>query len=264
MDKFGLLLTFNINVLNALSLSISALRKLRYSTASIKRNNEMAKYKKNDTLYVLGLGPSLKKVDIAKLDGDIICSNRFYKFQGAQNCIPQFYCLMDDEYFAGKAIDDFLAAYKLYPNTQFLLNGKYKCEIESLIGKQNNIFYIYGWSGLIRTNSTLDFTKNLPLALNVVCRMIEAGIYMNYRSIVLLGCDFNSFAMLKDKHCYNDNEDNVQWRLSYELFCYAFAAKEHEILEIIAQNKGIDILNATEGSLIDAYRRININKERIC
>lgn len=261
MDKFGVLFSFNIKMLNALSLSISALRRLRYSKSLIKRNHEMVKYKKNNTLYVLGLGPSLKKVDVSGLDGDIICSNRFYKFQEAESCTPQFYCLMDDEYFVGKAVDDFLCAYRLYPNTQFLLNGKYKSEIENAIGKRDNVFYIYGWSGLIKARSALDFTKNLPIALNVVCRMIEAGIYMNYNKIVLLGCDFNSFAMLKDKHCYDDKEDNVQWKLSYELFCYAFAAKEHEILATIAQNRGIDILNATEGSLIDAYPRVKIDKE---
>lgn len=261
MDKFGVLFSANVKMLNVLSLGISAIRRLHYGRAPIKRNGEMIRYKKKNTLYVLGLGPSLKKVDISKLDGDIICGNRFYKFQGAENCTPQFYCLMDDEYFVGKAIDDFTTAYKFYPNTQFLLNGKYKGDIENVIGKRDNVFYVYGWSGLLRAGSTLDFAKNLPLALNVVCRMIEAGIYLNYKKIVLLGCDFNSFAMLKDKHCYNDKEDNVQWKLSYELFCYSFAAKEHEILDIIARNRGIEILNATEGSLIDAYRRVNIGKE---
>lgn len=261
MDKFGILFAFNLKLLNAMSLGVSVLRRFRYSLAPLKRNNEMIKYKQKDTLYVLGLGPSLKKVDLSKLEGDIVCGNRFYKFQGAKDCVPQFYCMIDGEFFRGKAVNDFLSAYKQYPKTQFILNGKYKKEIEKLIGNQKNVFYIYGWSGLINKNSTLDFTKNLPIALNVVCRMIEAGIYMNYKSIVLLGCDFNSFAMLRDKHCYNDKEDNVNWKLSYELFCYAFAAKEHEILETIAKSRGNNILNATEGSLIDAYCRVNFDKE---
>lgn len=265
MDKFGILFDINIKILNVMSLGISLLRKFRYGRATIKRNCELEKHKKADTLYVLGLGPSLREIDISTLNGDIICSNRFYKFQGAEKCTPQYYCLMDDDFFIGKAINDFKKIYELYPSAQFLLNGKYRREIENMIGqRKNNVFYIYGWSGALRASSTLDFTKNLPIACNVVCRMIEAGIYMNYKRIVLLGCDFNSFAVLKDKHCYDDKDDKVQWKLWYELFCYSFAAKEHEILETIAKGKGIDILNATEGSLIDAYQRVSIDRGQIC
>lgn len=209
-------------------------------------------------MYVLGLGPSLKKVDLTQLDGDIICSNRFYKFVQAERCTPQFYCMMDDDFFVGKAVQNFMDAYEKYPQAQFLLNGKYRQEIEQLIGIKENIYYVYGWSGVINENSNIDFTRNLPVALNVVCRMIQAGIYMGYKNIILLGCDFNSFATLKDKHCYEDSDDNVHWRLSYELFCYAFAAKEHEIINQIAQKCNVEILNATEGSLIDAYKRIKL------
>lgn len=259
MDKFGVLFDYNVKILNALSVCVSIQRRFRYSNKVLLNNRNMEKYKKSDTLYVLGLGPSLKNVDLSKLDdGDIICSNRFYKFQNADKCCPAFYCLMDDEYFVGNAVEDFLKAYSQFPNTQFLLNGKYKEAIDEKIGSQDNIFFVYGWSGLIKKSSTIDFTRNLPVALNVVCRMIEAGIYMGYKKIVLLGCDFNSFAMLKDKHCYEDKDDGVHWKLSYELFCYSFAAKEHEILDYIARKRGIEILNATEGSLIDAYHRISI------
>ncbi len=259
MDKFDALFNFNIKILNALSMCVSVPRYFQYSSTVLSKNKNMIKYKSSDTLYVLGLGPSLRNVDLSILqDGDIICANRFYKFSNSDKCCPRFYCLMDNEYFVGNAVNDFLKAYQQFPETQFLLNGKYKKEIEKLIESKNNIFYVYGWSGMLKKRSKIDFCRNLPVALNVVCRMIEAGIYMGYKKIILLGCDFNSFAMQQEKHCYDDKDDGVKWKLSYELFCYSFAAKEHEILDHIAKNKNITIFNATEGSLIDAYRRVSI------
>lgn len=258
MSKFDFLFKVNVKMLNISSVLISVKRKMGYSTKILKRNEDLITCKKSDTLYVIGLGPSLRNVDLSKIDGDVICSNRFYKFEGAAQLIPQFYCLMDNDFFTGNAVNDFLKAYEKYPETKFILNGKYKKEIEGLLGNRENIFYTYGWGKMVDENSSLDFTKNLPLALNVVCRMIETGIYMGYKKIVLLGCDFNSFATSKNKHCYDDKEDGVHWKLSYELFCYSFAAKEHEMLELIARKRNIEILNATEGSLIDAYERTSI------
>lgn len=219
----------------------------------LKRNKLLKNEKKTETCYVIGLGPSLREIDISNIREDIIVVNKFYEYDKLKKIKPRFYCLFDQ----GIYLDDndiLKRAYESYPETIFLLNGKYRKEAEKIIGRKSNVYYIYGWEGVLKGNEKIDLCKNMPLATNVICRAIEVAVYLCYKEVRLLGCDFNSFAFENESHCYEEDSKKTMSK-AFELFCYSFSAEEHIQLAKIAKAMDIDIINMTKGSLIDAYKK---------
>ena len=256
MGKFHSLFKLNTIMMDLAGKALSLKRYpyLLSQKAFMKRNSELKNLRKSDTCYILGMGPSLKGVDLSKIDGDIFTVNGFYNFAGAKEIKPDFYCVTDTFAFT-RTDDDMLAnAMDMFPDATFLLNGLYQKEAAEKIGeRKNKTFFSYAWSGYFNPHKKIDFTKNLPIMGNIVCHVIMAAMYMGYKRIILLGCDFNSFASRHQSHCYEDAVKERSLALSYELFCYSFCADEHDQLAQYAKDHGIEIVNATNGSLIDAY-----------
>lgn len=229
---------------------------LYIKNSSSLRNNKMLKQKKNvEKCYVCGLGPSLRNIDLSKLDGDTIVVNRFYKFPNNFHFKPTFYCLIDEGFYNGESVNDLRKAFTQYPNTCFVLNGKYKRLINRMFKEKSDVYYAFIGNGYLNKHSSIDFTKILPIVNNVVLFSILLALFLEYKEIILLGCDFNSFASLKPSHCYKDKEKERKWSMAFELFIYSFAADLHMRLNEYAVLHNIKIINATKGSLIDAYPR---------
>lgn len=259
MSKYESIFNLNKTLINAGSLLLTVIRAPLYfkERESRKGNLKIKSIAKSKKCYILGLGPSLKQVDFSKIDGDSIAVNHFYKFAKDINFHPTFYCMIDDAFFNNK-IEGFRNAYNNYPNTTFLLNGKYKSLIEEEYGYLKNAYYSYMWKGYFNRNADIDYTKLTNIMGNVVCEAIALAIYAGYKEIILLGCDFNSFASQKSVHAYEEEDSERKISLGFELFCYSFVADTHYEIEGYAIQHGIKIKNATPGSLIDAYERVEL------
>lgn len=255
MDKVELL--FNLN--NCIfDFSNSLLRILRIpkeiSNKKIRYlNAELTQYKKNDRCYVVGLGPSLKTVDFSKLNGDIIATNRYYKFDSNVSLKPTFYCIVDKAFFIGDAREDFKEIISRYPDVCYVLNGLYAAEILKQFKTIAHSYYAFMWNGAMSSKKKIDFTHILPAANNVVSISIMLGLYCGYQEIVLLGCDFSSFASPGMVHCYEEKNGSGAVPLDFELYRYSLTAHSHNELQKYACRKGIRIVNATRSSLLDSY-----------
>lgn len=222
----------------------------------IESNKILKGLRKSDKCFIIGLGPSLKDIDLSKLDGDIIVTNRFYKVEGAKNISPIIYVIIDNFFYSGEYYDDLVKAIKSFSSTRFVFNGTYKKNIKKSILKRIKCNYIYMWNGFFKgKKDVIDCTKVMPVACNVICASEYVALYMGYKEICLLGCDFNSFASLKKNHVYKDENEERLLTMSNELFQYAFSADIHCQLDIYSKRHGQRIYNLTEGSLIDAYER---------
>lgn len=259
--KYWDIFVLNKKIIDIGCFFLSIKRMPQYIAASKERakNRNIKLVRKNDKCYICGLGPSLKEVDFNRIDADIIVVNRFYKFaeQNNINISPTYYCLIDDAFYkdlSGEA----QKAFSRYPNSAFLLNGKYKDYIKEETRKLGNAFYAFMWKGALNKRTRIDFTRRIPIANNVVNTAIALAIYAGYKEIILLGCDFNSFASPKSIHCYHEENDERIFSLGFELFCYSFVAEDHMEIDAYAKRNGIKIYNATQGSLIDAYEKIDM------
>lgn len=242
-------------------LSVRRIRLLWKNKKSLRKNAEIKSLKNSKKCFVIGLGPSLKKIDLKKLDGDLIVTNRFNKVEGSKNIKPVAYVLLDNFFYNGKYKDDLLGAINDFSDSFFVLNGAYRDNIDSSVLANVKHAFIYCWKGFLNgKKDNLDLAKLLPIMNNVACAAEVVALYMGYEEICLLGCDFNSFASLKKEHVYKEKNEERLWSMSNELFQYAFAADLHHQLDIYSRRRGQRIYNLTEGSLIDAYERKNCDQ----
>lgn len=227
--------------------------------SNLSKNNDFRNKRENKRCYILGLGPSLKDVDLKKLqDGDVFAMNRFYRLSNAQEVVPKYYLMMDPAFYDlngpyGQAIE---RAMQTFPNTIFLLNGRYR----NKVANREKCAWILSWRGPRSLNKKADITRVTPSILNVVGYSIYTAIFMGYEEIILLGCDFNHFASQKMVHCYGTEERTAT--LFQDLFGSAFAIDEFARLAENARKQGIRIINATKGSLIDVFDRPSEYVER--
>ncbi len=223
----------------------------------IKKNTELKNEENiNKKLYVMALGPSLKQVDINKIKGDSIVVNRFFRMKEFNpDFVPTYYMMMDDTFTDPERIGDFKLAVETYydKGTKYFLKSKVNSIEYVKNHDQKGIYFVSDFRGNIHAEKDYDFSKPVPAFQNVVEGAILIGIYMGYKEIVLLGCDFNSFSTPKELHFYNDSGKTKPFSLATELTAYAVVARCHEILNDMAVRNGIKIYNSTKDSLIDAY-----------
>ncbi len=254
MGKFNLLFNLDKTVLNLGSAFLSAVRLPLYllDRSTLRRNSELRRYKTSSRCYILGLGPSLSTVDFSKLEGDTIAVNRFYKVSFPEGFQPTYYCLLDGAFYRDDGLAELVNAIQTFSSSCFLLNGKHRRNL-AISEDCSHLYYADCWGGFFKPGNIIDFTKLLPIMGNVACFAIELALYLGYEEIVLLGCDFNSFASRKSVHAYQEVDDARTISLAFELFCYSFVAHTHDLFSEYARQHGIKIINASRGSLIDSY-----------
>lgn len=240
---------------------LSSLRKIN---KLLKRNEELIKSRKQDTIYICGLGPSLADVDldkIADIGADTLVVNYFVKMAETTKLKPTYYMMADAGFVKPKHRAALEKATELYPDSKFIWNSSFLAVDPSAMDYPCNKYFIAMYNGYYIKPKRIDVTRIMPAFGNCICCAIAFAIGLGYKKIILLGCDFNSFAFPNEIHCYDGGRDNKGARrvsLAQELFSYSFDAAVHENLGLYAKKNNIEITNATRGSLIDAYDKIDI------
>jgi len=253
MGKFDLLFRMNILLINFGSKLLGFIRSFNLCNRRLLKKN-ISITKNNKKCSILGLGPSLNKLDFSLIeDSDIICVNRFSIFAEEKkiNVVPKIYILLDNYFFnEGLALTkNFI---KKYSETQFILNLKFKNKIKDC----ENVYFVGTNNSIIKKRDKLSLLKNLHFGNNVLHSALEIAFALNYEEVQLFGCDFNSFCKYRQVHCYNDELAKSQNIKHYdELFNYSFSHFVHTKLNEYATYNGIKVINYSEGSILDAYTR---------
>lgn len=225
----------------------------------IKRNIKFKDIHKNERCFIVGTGPSLNLLsssEIEKLKSETIFAvNSFYQADIVKELQPNYYSLMDnlfwgeDSYFFKEIVEK----YKNNPPT-FITDYRTEKFVNEL-GLKEKTFFVYNKLYPINSISN-DFTKNMKISINVVSVSILAALFMGFKEIYLLGCDYNSFASTKDEHCYVESEDRcAKENLAYYLKFYYLTTKFHYYIATLALKKNVKVVNLTPNSLLDAYTR---------
>lgn len=103
--------------------------------------------------------------------------------------------------------------------------------------------------------------KNTYGLMNVVSVCIASAIYMGFKEIYLLGCDYNAFCNFGRGHCYDDEEElkGISYNLAFYLKYYHLTTEFHYLIAKFAKENDIRIINLTDVSLLDAYPRAPVN-----
>lgn len=233
---------------------------LRKTLKLLKKNEQLISNRKSDTIYICGLGPSLADVDLDKIAAmdnvDTLVVNHFFKMSKQHKLRPTYYLMADAGFLKPQHRPSLERAISLYKDAKFIWNSSYPSSDPTVLDYPCEKYFIAMYNGYYIHPKQFDITKVTPAFGNVICAAIGFAIGAGYKKIVLLGCDFNSFAFPHEVHCYDGGKENKGARrisLDFELFCYSFDATVHLKLAEYAHKMGVEIINSTKGSLIDAY-----------
>jgi hypothetical protein len=251
--------------------------------------------------FIIGSGPSLNKIDLKFLNKETtFVSNNFFRHKYCESYQPTFYCIFDGAAF--------------YPNTEGSgkseeVNKKKLNYIKNLSKNINNrissstfIFPTFAYQGVNKYNlydnkkiqyvnlfpflieeympKKIDFFTGIPRSWNIVPYMICLALSLNYKEIILAGCDQTLYLnediffqkrknttkdyVLSGKNytkliTQNNKNDYVVNRLNNScsnlvgIWSTYKLLLEHQQLLFYAKKNGQKIINTSEPSILDMY-----------
>lgn len=253
-----------------------------------RRPSPRSREEKN-TIIVMGNGPSLR--DAMTDHRDVLMAyprlavNLSALAPEFRELRPDYYILADIAFFlkekTGKvpALWEALASVD-WPMTLFLpATARKMPEVRRLPAnitvKYYNLTPAEGWRWLM--HPVYDLGLAMPRPRNVLIPSIMSSMREGFRRIVLIGADHNWSKTLwvTDRNCvvsvqphfYKD--DDKELRRAEEIFRnvrlhevyenYAIAFRSYFNVKAYAERRGVEILNATPGSFIDAFPRISLD-----
>ena len=220
----------------------------------MKRNGQLLLRPRTDKCLVLATGPSLEELDLSTITEDTIAMNSFHEYDKGRTKVT-YYMLMDTIIFTEDNGRTLKKVVDLYKDSIIVLNGKYVREVEALIGHHDNVYYTLGYGRFIKEKSKLDFTKNIPVSMNVTADAIKLAIFLRYNEIDIYGFDFTLITQFQFRHAGENGYYNIEFDQSMNLFWHTLIAKEHEEISKMAKSRNIRIVNKSKNSLSAAYEK---------
>ncbi len=243
---------------------------------------------RKDTIIIMGNGPSLR--DAMEHDMDVLKAyprmavNLSALAPEFRELRPDYYILADIAFFlkvkTGKvpALWEALAGVD-WPMTLFLpAAARGMAEVRRLPGnvtvKYYNLTPAEGFGWLMRP--VYDMGLAMPRPRNVLIPSIMSAMREGFRRVVLIGADHNwsktlwvterNCVVSVQPHFYKD--DDKELRRAEEIFRnvrihdvyenYAIAFRSYHNLKAYTDRRGVEVLNATPGSFIDAFPRTTL------
>jgi hypothetical protein len=260
-DKIDRFLYRTYNILSDLLFHLNPSVKL-----ALEHNRLFKDKHKGERCFIFGTGPSLKSLTTSQIEilrNEIVFGvNFFYKVEELESVVPTYYTLVDD-LFRGRftqTFSDVVYKYKDKPPA-FVTDLRVKHLVEQVSPKVPHIFIYARKYPVDRVSEKLD--DNLFATMNVISQSIVTAIYMGFKEIYLIGCDYNIFCTAgkgRVEHAYDKvNEKHTMiYNLGDYLKFYWLITEVHYLIEKLGQEKNVKIINATPDSLLDAYPRVSI------
>lgn len=228
----------------------------------LENNKEYLNAHKNDRCFVLGTGPSLGNLtenQIQQLKNEsTFALNSLYKSKIGKAISPSYYALVDNNYWEDvahkKYLLDIVEQYSEKP--PIFITDIRAFNIFNGIKNIKKTIYLYAKKYPVESID-VELHKNTYGLMNVVSVCIASAIYMGFKEIYLLGCDYNAFCNFGRGHCYDDKDElkEVSYNLAFYLKYYHITTEFHYLIAKYAKENGIRIINLTDVSLLDAYPR---------
>ena len=232
----------------------------------VRRNAIFKNIHSGERCFILGTGPSLRALSeeqLAKLRSEVLFGvNSLYKSSVAVNLTPKYYTLIDNLYWEDPswscAFAEIADKYSASPPV-FITDPRAQNIIDSL-GVKDSSIYIYSKKYPTKEMSA-EITENIYAAMNCVTYSILVAMYMGFKEVYILGCDYNAFCSGGSGHCYDDKGElnNNPYNLAFYLKFYWITTEFHYLVAKLANDNGVKVVNVTPGSLLDAYPRASLD-----
>lgn len=236
------------------------------------RNKIFENKHKGQRAFVIVNGPSLKEQNIEKLKDELtFVVSGFFKHPVIDKWQPSYYSILDKTFFEPtkkSAIFFKDLNEKIKDSTFFIpLYRGYKANKERKILQTENVYYI-AMAGLPDLNN--DLTTVVQAFESVSVFSLSQAIYMGCSPIYLIGFDHDYLAHRGiDRHFYEGGtlEGHISSHTPMsemntydsEMMSNYKHWQNYRSLKNIASQKGIKIINATDGGFLDLFERVQYN-----
>ncbi|MDE5774628.1 MAG: hypothetical protein K2H86_09275 [Muribaculaceae bacterium] len=247
------------------------------------------------SIVVMGNGPSLGKV--ISEQRDILMSMDRMAVNFAANAAeftdikPQYYILADPHFFTGGGTDQNVS--RLWDRLRAVdwemtmwLPTRYRREAEKAISGLGDNVRVKWFNltpserGGALTRRLIDAGLAMPRPRNVLIPAIMCAMREGYDEIILTGADHSWLQSLwvddenrvvsVQPHFYKDKKDELErvasvyagYHLHDILGSMVVAFRSYFEIADYARRRGVSILNATPGSFIDAFERIDFSQKQ--
>lgn len=244
----------------------------------IKKNIKIKNRYYGKSCFILGNGPSLKKIDLKKLGNKYVFTTNFFsKVKDYSLANSNFHFLIDEEFYneSSLLIDDIISNYKELEKTVkvFFLPVYAKTFIEkNKVLKNTNIFYLWPFKEITGQGmNDIDLTKPMYGYTTVVQYAIQTAIFMGFTKIYLLGCDstnivseINTIIGNKDNdlHAYEaikQNEGIKKWNTYEMLYDQYLLFRGYKYLNEYCKKIGVSLYNCSNPTLITEIEQIDFD-----
>jgi hypothetical protein len=234
----------------------------------ISKNLEFKNLHKNVPAYVIVSGPSLKKQNLANLEGQLIFTvNSFYKHKDIAKINPKYVFFLDSNLFKFDTINKsnfYSKAKTLYKNAIFFLplfRGFKAVSKKKILPIEYCRFVAFGG---IPENNELNLDSLMPNLYGVGAFALSSAVYMGCNPIYLLGFDHDYLANRGVNHHFYEGstvdipnyiEPELRDRVPYdeEMITNYILWQNYRNILSVAKKKNIKIYNSTEGGYLDVF-----------
>ncbi len=246
--------------------------RLRGRSAPLARNARFHDAYRGKRCFVVGSGPSVRKLDLSKLRGEhVLTVNAFMKHVTRYGVVPLAHSLMDPWYFDGRDPehkDLQFIAHEADPAIEFFLPLDYRAVVEKVIpaGRRDRINYL-GFAGWYPENSNARLTSHLPRLQTVTLAPALIALWMGFSEIYLIGCDLDWLSnvvatnplRIVHRNFYEETDSVIDVGDGFEYTTYVEAIAKmfrgfHHVKE--SAREGQRIFNASEGGMLDIFERV--------
>lgn len=224
----------------------------------------LRKYKgihKGKRCFIVATGPSLTIEDLEKLKDEYTFSmNSIYTSYANTDWRPTYY-VIQDPFVYEKIHKDLNSSDYEGMFIGSLVLDKFKVEID----KNINVFPLdLIWQQIPRmhyhTQFSEDIYERVYSGYNVAYSTLQIAAYMGFTEIYLIGADCN---YLQEKKYFMADKNRKEERYFTQKFYESNTDKfilAYEVAKEYANNKRIELFNATRGGLLEVYERVNFDE----
>ncbi len=241
----------------------------------LSRNKELRNIHDKERCFILACGPSINNQNLKFLKGEkCIAVSRFYLHPDFQIINPAYYCIAPYHLPISevgwqnlmKDIEKNVTSSMFFSMSDYVRNQK-----KNMFLSHKKYFIDFSNNSNINSliSSKCELSKPLLPIQNVIHMALYVAIFMGFKEIVLLGCDHDWILHLnKSRHFYKEKDDVLvkngynEWLLAEQdleshFRSYVRVWQIYKAIKVIADRNKISILNATEGGLLDVFKRVD-------
>lgn len=246
------------------------------SRETLAANAELKGRHEGQRCFILGNGPSVKGIDLMKLQGQTVFSvSNGYLHQGYAAIAPRYHCVPQVTY--GRMTEKDVVAW--FGEMHAHLGGAelFLNETEAELVRRHGLFpgrrlrYVALRESFdeLQDRGIPDLSGSIPRIESVPVMVLMVAMYMGFKEIVLLGVDHDHFKtgtylyafdpkVQQGKDFSVQDGGQIATPRHDDFQSLARLWRQYRVLREIAQSNGVSILNASSTSELDEFPRVRL------